>query len=160
MPTTISETLVPTPPPLPPSPPDKPRVSVADRVARSFPPLACVRGYRYFHRKRVELVSMSENAVEADVKGKRTLHVTLRVADGRLSSGCTCSAKLLGPAACRHVWATLLEVDRRGAFERLRTTARALTLGPPAVEGKPARAPRGSKPAKHARAKAARKASS
>ena len=124
---TLSQALVPSPPP--PATLERRRISVADRVARSFPPLACVRGFRYFARKRVDLVSVSESAIESDVKGKRTLHVTLRVADGRLSSACTCAPRTLGPAACRHVWATLLEIDRRGAFASLRTTERSLTLG-------------------------------
>ncbi len=147
---TISRALVPAPPPLvapspqrpPQRPPERRRVSVADRVARSFPPLACVRGYRYFLRKRVDFVSVSESAIEADVKGKRTLHVVLRVAGGCLSSACTCSAKILGPAACRHVWATLLEIDRRGAFESLRVTERALALGVIDVKAPTARRPR------------------
>ena len=69
---TISRALVPTPDPLVASPrqrpPERRPVSVADRVARSFPPLACVRGYRYFLRKRVDFVSVSESAIEADVK--------------------------------------------------------------------------------------------
>src|SRR4051794_40317859 len=84
------------------------RVSLADRVARGFPPLACVRGFRYFRRGRVTLSDVSDRGLEADVKGKRTLHVRLRVDDGRLASACSCSAKVLGPARCRHVWATLL----------------------------------------------------
>jgi uncharacterized Zn finger protein len=128
---TLHETLVPSPRPL---------VSIADRVARSFPPLSCVRGYRYFHRKRVDLVNVSPRAIDADVKGKRTLRVTLRVDDGRLASACSCSAKILGPAACRHVWATLLEIDRRGAFEDLRTTGRRLALDVVDATAKPRRA--------------------
>ncbi|HSO35446.1 MAG TPA: hypothetical protein VLT33_23115 [Labilithrix sp.] len=124
---TLSQALVPAPPPR--ATPERRRISVADRVARSFPPLACVRGFRYFARRRVDLVSVSETAIESDVKGKRTLHVILRIVEGRLSSACTCAPRMLGPAACRHVWATLLEIDRRGAFERLRTTERSLTLG-------------------------------
>ena len=157
---TISQALVPSPSPLvaaprPPRPPTRP-VSVADRFARSFPPLACVRGYRYFLRKRVDFVSVSESAIDADVKGKRTLRVVLRVHGGRLSSGCTCSAKILGPAACRHVWATLLEVDRRGAFASLRATERALPLD--VIEVATPRTPRAPK-APRARRKAAGAAS-
>lgn len=124
---TLPHALVASPRPTPAPAPR--RVSVADRVARSFPPLACVRGFRYFARKRVDLVSVSEGAIDADVKGKRTLRVCLRVVEGRLASACTCAAKVLGPAACRHVWATLLEIDRRGAFESLRSTQRSLVLG-------------------------------
>jgi uncharacterized Zn finger protein len=127
---TTSSASVPAPPlPLPaPIPPPPKRVSLADRVARAFPPLACVRGFRYFARRRVDLANVSEAGLDADVKGQRVQRVRLRVQDGRLASGCTCAAKVLGPAACRHVWATLLEIDRQGAFEGLRSTQRALAL--------------------------------
>lgn len=107
-------------------PPKRP--SIADRVARAFPPLACVRGYRYFAKGRVDLACVSEAGLDAEVKGQRVQHVTLRVLDGRLASGCSCAAKVLGPAACRHVWATLLEIDRQGALDGLRGSQRALAL--------------------------------
>jgi uncharacterized Zn finger protein len=103
-------------------------VSLADRVARGFPPLACVRGFRYFTRRRVTFSNVSDAGLDAEVKGKRTLHVRLRVDDGRLAAACTCSAKLLGPARCRHVWATLLEADRQALLGSLRSTARTLAL--------------------------------
>lgn len=119
----------PSPPNAEPVRPAAARVSVADRASRSFPPLACVRGFRYFARARVDFVSASEKLIEADVKGKRTLRVRLQVDDGRLAAACTCFAKTMGPAACRHVWAVLLEVDRRGAFAALRATSRSLALG-------------------------------
>jgi len=105
-----------------------------------------VRGFRYFARKRIDVVSASEIAIEADVKGKRTLRVTLRATGGRLASACTCSAKIFGPAVCRHVWATLLEIDRRGAFESLRSTDRALALG--VIDGKAAKTTKVPTPAK------------
>jgi uncharacterized Zn finger protein len=135
--TTNSASPLPSPPhslPLPPPspalrpPPLPKRASLADRVARAFPPLACVRGFRYFARRRVALANISESGLDAEVKGQRIQHVRLRIQDGRLASGCSCAAKVLGPAACRHVWATLLEIDRQGAFETLRGTQRALTL--------------------------------
>lgn len=112
------------------------RIAIADRVARAFPPLSCVRGFRYFTRNRVTLSEVSESGLDADVKGKRSHHVRLRVDDGRLAAACTCCAKVLGPASCRHVWATLLEVDRQGALGLLRSTPRVLALvvvadGPP-----------------------------
>ncbi|MDB4935424.1 MAG: hypothetical protein JWP87_2396 [Labilithrix sp.] len=110
-------------------PPAVKRTSIADRVARTFPPLACVRGFRYFTRRAVTLANVSESGVDAEVRGKRIQHVRLRVADGRLAAGCTCAAKLLGPATCKHVWAALLEVDREVALPGLRSTQRALVLG-------------------------------
>src|SRR5437016_4144084 len=48
-------------------------VSIADRVARGFPPLACVRGFRYFARRRVAFSNVSEAGLDAEVRGKRTL---------------------------------------------------------------------------------------
>jgi len=105
------------------------RVSIADRLSRAFPPLACVRGFRYFARRRVELSQVSEKQLDAEVKGKRTQHVRLRVEEGRVAAACTCAAKVLGPATCRHVWATLLEVDRQGVLASLRNTQRPLAIG-------------------------------
>jgi hypothetical protein len=106
-----------------------PRVALADRVARAFVPLVCVRGFHYFDKKRIDLLLVEESAIDATVKGKRVQQVQLRIADGHLGASCTCVAKLLGPAACKHVWATLLEIDRRGELASLRTTTRALALG-------------------------------
>jgi uncharacterized Zn finger protein len=103
-------------------------VSIADRVARSFPPLACVHGYGYFSSRHVQLAVRSETEVDADVKGKRTQSVKLRIEDGRLGASCTCAAEICGPAACRHVWAALLEVDRQGALGSLRSSQRVLAL--------------------------------
>lgn len=111
------------------APPERHRASVADRVARAFPPLACVRGFRYFARRRVTLHGVTDSAVDADVKGTRVQHVRLRLQEGNLCSACSCSAKVFGPATCRHVWATLLEIDRQGALLTLRGTERALALG-------------------------------
>lgn len=104
------------------------RVKLADRVARAFPPLACVRGYRYFHGNGVTMTTLDDSSCEADVKGQRTQTVLLRVEEGRLGAACTCAANTLGPAACKHVWATLLELDRRDAFVSLRGSLRPLAL--------------------------------
>lgn len=117
------------PPPASPSPGVHARaISLADRVARGFPPLACVRGFRYFARKRVTLSNVSDAGLDADVRGKRTLHVRLRAEGGQLGAACTCSPKVLGAARCRHVWATLLEVDRQVLLASLRTSCRTLAL--------------------------------
>jgi hypothetical protein len=109
--------------------PEARRVSLADRVARAFPPLACVHGFRYFARRRVDLTNVTELGLEADVRGKRTQRVRLRVDEGRLGVTCSCAAKVLGPSACRHVWAALLEIDRQGLLATLRCTERPLALG-------------------------------
>lgn len=146
-------------PDAPPSPEPAARarpVSIADRVAQGFAPLACVRGFRYFTRRRVALSNVSESGLDAEVKGKRTLHVRLRVDGGRLAAACSCSAKVLGPAHCRHVWATLLEVDRQALLGSLRSTPRVLALVVLEVAPKPERsAAARTGPKRRARARAA-----
>lgn len=120
----------PSPPPGLPLRPGKAaaRVKIADRVARAFPPLACARGYRYFDSHGVSIATLSDSECVAEVKGQRTQTVRLRIDDGRLCAICSCAAKTLGPPACRHVWATVLEIDRRDAFGVLRGTLRPLAL--------------------------------
>ena len=123
----------------------RPSISVADRVARAFSPLACVKGYLYYSKKRVDLVERSDDAVDADVKGARIVKVVLRITGGRLAASCTCTPTLVGPPACRHVWATLLEVDRCGVLSPLRTSARSMALEP-IVSPPSRRSPRASAP--------------
>ncbi len=122
-----TSTVTPSVPPLPPTKAAA-RVKIADRVARAFPPLACARGYRYFDSHGVSIATLSDSECVADVKGQRTQTVRLRIDGGRLCATCSCAAKTLGPPACRHVWATLLEIDRRDAFGALRGTLRPLAL--------------------------------
>gem|GEM_PF-2994395 len=113
-------------------------IAVADRVARAFPPRACVVGYRYFAAGSVTVSAAGERFVDALVKGKRVHAVRLRATDGALAASCTCGATSMGPPACRHVWATLLDVDKRGALEALRSSRASLSLtallDPPARE--------------------------
>jgi hypothetical protein len=135
-------------------------VSIADRLSRAFPPLACVRGFRYFARQRVVLSLISEKEIDAEVKGTRIQHVRLRVEAGCVAAACTCAAKLLDPPTCRHVWATLLEVDRQGALSSLRTTQRPLAIGmldgPRSKQAKPAKPKPEVKPKSAAKQTAAR----
>lgn len=104
------------------------RAAVADRVARAFAPIACVRGFWYFVRGRVHLTSVADAAVDAEVKGKRTRRVRLRASGEQLGASCTCCTKRPGPATCRHVWAALLEIDRQGELAAVRGSARPLAL--------------------------------
>lgn len=71
---------------------------------------------------------MTEHGLEADVRGKRAQHVRVGMVDGQLGARCTCAANVLGPPACRHVWATLLEIDRQALLPALRLSERTLAL--------------------------------
>jgi hypothetical protein len=107
----------------------KPGAALADRVAKSFPPHACVGGFAAFHRNEVTIVAHGDDAVNASVKTKRTRRVALRARGGALLVACTCAAPTLGFIGCKHVWAALLEIDRQGALASLRGERSAVRVG-------------------------------
>jgi hypothetical protein len=104
------------------------RIALAERAGRAFPPRAVVLGFKYFAGGGVAVLEAGERTLRADVKGKRTQHVELHVEGGTLAASCTCGASTMGPSACRHVWAALLEVDRRDMFAALRGTRAPMAL--------------------------------
>lgn len=99
---------------------------VADRIGRAFPQRALLLGIEWFRTGGVEVESITDDAVAAAVKGKRRQQVRLAVASSgkAIATSCSCHASTLEGAVCSHVWAVVLEVDRRGALERLRTSNR------------------------------------
>ncbi|MBS2016191.1 MAG: hypothetical protein JST00_25135 [Deltaproteobacteria bacterium] len=105
---------------------------VADRIGRAFPQRALLLGIEWFRSGGVEVESLTDDAVSAAVKGKRTQRVRLATdAAGRaLATACSCHASSLGAAVCSHVWALVLEVDRRGALASLRTSHGAARVVP------------------------------
>ncbi|MBX3215912.1 MAG: hypothetical protein KF850_27985 [Labilithrix sp.] len=86
------------------------------------------------HARGVELVASGTTRVHARVRSKRTHDVHLRAEGGRLLVACTCPARSFGLDACKHAWATLLEVDRQEALTALRGAR-----GPLVVEAAPHR---------------------
>src|SRR5262249_6169629 len=58
----------------------------------------------------------------------RTRTVRVRVHAGALGLACSCTAESLDPPSCKHVWATLLELDRRGALGALRESVKPLAV--------------------------------
>lgn len=139
-----SSSASPTPAPAPSAPSSRAgRVRIARRVGASFSPRACMLGFGYFARDAVELARVTEDEVDAVVRGRRTHEVALRAAPdgfGELRASCTCTPTSLGASPCRHLWAALLEVDRRGALACLRRSAGTLALAD-LVPPKTAKAP-------------------
>jgi hypothetical protein len=105
--------------------------SIAARAARIFPARACMDGFPLFTTERVALTHVTPRAVLATVKSQ---HVEIETKGEGLAIACTCSPGAI--AACKHVWATLLAVDRAGALEGLRAGIR-----PISVEHKPPKEP-------------------
>lgn len=73
------------------------------------------------HARGVELLDSGNDHVVARVRGPRPQDVDLRVASGRLVIKCTCPSESMTPDPCRHAWAALLEIDRQGLLDDLRT---------------------------------------
>lgn len=88
-------------------------------------------GFGYFARDAVVLSRVTEDEVDAVVRGQRTHDVTLKAKAagfGELLASCTCTPASLGTNPCRHLWAAILEIDRRGALACLRRSAGTLLL--------------------------------
>jgi hypothetical protein len=121
-------------------------ISVAQRVSRGFPGPACLAGFALYAKNLVGLVAAGDGDVEATVKGDRTRKVRVRVERDALAIGCSCAPSSLDAPSCKHVWATLLEIDRSGALSRARDSRSALTVTPLVVDG-PGDEPGGREPA-------------
>jgi hypothetical protein len=97
-------------------------VTIADRAGKCFPVHAHTQGYAFWKSGHVTIEEESPRAVVAKVRGPRTRDVRLEDDGGRLLVQCTCPARTFERPGCKHVWATLLEIDRRGALGGLRGT--------------------------------------
>lgn len=100
---------------------------------------AFVAGYTLFVGEKVTLDVMGPTAVDATVRGEIVRLVNLRAADGRLAIRCACAPEnMKDPAGCKHAWAAMLEIDRRGTLDGLRAMPGPIALVPWGEEGTPA----------------------
>jgi hypothetical protein len=105
-------------------------IAIADRLGHLFHPHTVAQGFAAWFRGGVSVTHESERAFFVDVRSRRRNDVRLLVEAGRLLTSCSCGAKDLGASVCKHLWAALLEADRRGVFPRLRATRARLAIGP------------------------------
>jgi len=106
-------------------------LSIAGRAGHKFTPPTMVQGF-VCHARGVEIQQSSRTRVVARVRSKRVYDVDLRAVNGRLVVGCKCPARSFGLEVCKHAWAALLEIDRKGGLEALRED-----IGTLAVEAAP-----------------------
>jgi hypothetical protein len=95
-------------------------ISLAQRVGHAFPPHTIVQGFAC-HAQGVDLDHVDRRSARARVRGDKSREIELRATDGQLVIGCTCPARSFGVDACVHAWAVLLEIDRTGGLEELRS---------------------------------------
>jgi hypothetical protein len=97
-----------------------PLPSLAGRAGHKFIAHVMVQGFACYARG-VEIVVATRARVHARVRSKRTHDVELRADGKRLLVACTCPKQSFGLDVCKHAWAALLEIDRTGGLEDLRT---------------------------------------
>jgi len=90
-------------------------MGIAPMVARDFAEGVRARGRAYFAKGRVLVRAEGPGEIVAKVRGTTSYRVRLWLRGDRLLASCTCP--YFGPegagAPCKHIWATLLAVDRR-----------------------------------------------
>ncbi len=95
---------------------------LSERAAPTFSPQACLGGYVLFAKGGVTVDVLARERAVVTVRGKRSRIVEVSVGEAHVRASCTCSPSTAPFAPCRHVWAALLELDRREAFPALLAT--------------------------------------
>jgi superfamily II DNA or RNA helicase len=111
---------------------------LARSCQRSFPPGALIRGRRYFTSGRVRITAIADEGIEAEVAGSRRkpydVFVHWRdIDDGEVVASCSCP-HFQGGTLCKHVWATLLEIDETGRSKHLSGPSRVRVRRAPASD--------------------------
>ena len=86
-------------------------MSLSSDFSRLFPSHVQDSGWPYFRDGNVRVTHVSDHTARACVQGSRRYHVNLRFDKRTLSAACTCSSYQNSFKACKHIWATILEVD-------------------------------------------------
>ncbi|NQU24022.1 MAG: DEAD/DEAH box helicase [Candidatus Nealsonbacteria bacterium] len=98
-------------------------MSIAEVFKSAFSTRTRDRGRAYFNAGRVRLSDVDANYVEAEVSGSRHTPYSVEIdwvagGDGAVDATCTCPHYEDGNL-CKHIWATLLTIDRDGIASHL-----------------------------------------
>ena len=93
-------------------------MSLLDRIGRRVGPKTKLLGRECFDRKGVRILFEYEEFVSAQVTADPPGTVDLENDRGELVYSCDCARFEHHLALCEHVWATLLELERRNHFEQ------------------------------------------
>ncbi|MBN2338453.1 MAG: hypothetical protein JXP48_07920, partial [Acidobacteria bacterium] len=109
-------------------------MSLLDRISRRVSRNAKLRGREVFDRGGVRILFADEEFVSAQVAADPPSTVDLENELGELIYSCDCARFENTLAVCEHVWATLLELERRDHFEQWDPSF-PRTLAPAAFDG-------------------------
>jgi superfamily II DNA or RNA helicase len=88
-------------------------VTVTQVLAPTVPGGSRVKGRAYFLDRAVVYIAGGEWSVEATVRGSRDYHVTIRREGNVFSGSCECPYFEDRFVVCKHIWAAMLEAERR-----------------------------------------------
>ncbi len=91
-------------------------LNLSTRLAAEFTKSVQHRGEEYFWRNQVRIERASETELHARVHGSQTYDVELNVRDGILSVWCDCPYFVDNGVPCKHLWATILAAEAKGAL--------------------------------------------
>ncbi len=74
-------------------------------------------GLECYRRNCVSIVYVDSEFVSAEVRGSRTYDVDLELADTSLIYSCSCPFFEDKFSVCKHIWATLLEMEQQGLLQ-------------------------------------------
>lgn len=94
-------------------------MSYLQRLGRNVSRKIKSRGEDYFARKAVRVLFADDEFVSARVSGSRKYEVDLERDGESLVYSCDCPYFEGGFEVCKHVWATLLELDKQGILAKL-----------------------------------------
>ena len=76
------------------------------------------KGRTYFQRRTVQLSPGGQDRISANVQGSRLYPVEIHLDREKLVARCGCPYFGSGEI-CKHIWATLLEAESAGRFQRV-----------------------------------------
>ena len=88
---------------------------LASRLSFQFEQRVQSKGYGLYNGRRVQVMEESASHLTAIVIGTQPYDVSATYADGRLRVSCECPY-FADFGQCKHIWAAVLEADRRGAL--------------------------------------------
>jgi superfamily II DNA or RNA helicase len=93
-------------------------MALIDRLSKDFPDIARAKGLNYFQRGVVDLTRQTHRSLAASVQGDRRYAVEIDWDGGFLEYDCDCEEFKAGGPPCLHVWATLLEAQRKNRLPK------------------------------------------
>jgi superfamily II DNA or RNA helicase len=89
-------------------------MALIDRLRDDFDETTRTKGRNYFDRGAVDVTRYTHRSVAAAVQGEQRYLVDIDWDSGFLEFECSCDDFRLRRHACKHIWAALLEAQRKG----------------------------------------------